>query len=93
MSAMLYAALKTLHVLAIVLWIGGMFFAHFFLRPAAAALDPPVRLKLMHDVLSSITPQYWTFWIGLFLVVLVMVGRDRLIRPWTWFGKSAKVKS
>ena len=43
--------------------------------------------KLMHDLLSSITPQYWTFWLGLFLVVLVMVGRERLIRPWTWFGK------
>jgi branched-chain amino acid transport system permease protein len=40
--------------------------------------------KLMQDVISSITPQYWTFWIGLFLVVLVLVGRDRLIRPWTW---------
>ena len=36
--------------------------------------------KLMHNVISSITPQYWTFWIGLFLVVLVMVGRDRLLR-------------
>ncbi len=47
--------------------------------------------KLMQDVISSITPQYWTFWIGLFLVVLVMVGRDKLIRPWTWFGRSAKV--
>ncbi|MDD2926819.1 branched-chain amino acid ABC transporter permease [Rhodoferax sp.] len=43
--------------------------------------------KLMQDIISSITPQYWTFWIGLFLVVLVMVGRERLIRPWTWFGK------
>ncbi|MFD0668398.1 branched-chain amino acid ABC transporter permease [Ramlibacter sp. MAHUQ-53] len=42
--------------------------------------------KLMYDVLSSITPQYWTFWLGLFLVVLVLVGRDRLLRPWTWFG-------
>ncbi len=42
--------------------------------------------KLMHDLLSSITPQYWTFWLGLFLVVLVLVGRDRLLRPWTWFG-------
>ena len=40
--------------------------------------------KLMQDVISSITPQYWTFWIGLFLVVLVLVGRERLIRPWTW---------
>ena len=45
--------------------------------------------KLMQDALSAITPQYWTFWLGLFLVVLVLVGRDRLIRPWTWFGKGA----
>ncbi len=43
-----------------------------------------VVFKLMHDVIASITPQYWTFWIGLFLVVLVLVGRERLIRPWTW---------
>jgi branched-chain amino acid transport system permease protein len=46
-----------------------------------------VIFKLLHDVISAITPQYWTFWIGLFLVVLVLVGRDKLIRPWTWFGK------
>jgi branched-chain amino acid transport system permease protein len=43
--------------------------------------------KLMQDFISSITPQYWTFWIGLFLVVLVLVGRERLVRPWTWFGR------
>ena len=43
--------------------------------------------KIMHDIISSVTPQYWTFWIGLFLVVLVMVGRERLIRPWTWLKK------
>ncbi len=43
--------------------------------------------KLMQDVISAVTPQYWTFWIGLFLVVLVLVGRDRLIRPWRWFEK------
>ncbi|MDI1275414.1 branched-chain amino acid ABC transporter permease [Polaromonas sp.] len=46
-----------------------------------------VVFKLMQDTLSSITPQYWTFWIGLFLVVLVLVGRERLLRPWTWFRK------
>lgn len=44
--------------------------------------------KLMQDVISSITPQYWTFWIGLFLVVLMLVGREKLLRPWTWFGRS-----
>ena len=43
--------------------------------------------KLMQDALSSITPQYWTFWIGLFLVVLVLVGRERLVRPWTWMRR------
>ena len=48
-----------------------------------------VVFKLLHDVISSITPQYWTFWIGLFLVVLVLVGRDRLLKPWRWFGKGA----
>ena len=49
---MLYSTLKTLHVLAIIVWIGGMVFSHFFLRPAAAQLEPPVRLRLMHDVLG-----------------------------------------
>ena len=47
-----------------------------------------VVFKLMHDVISSITPQYWTFWMGLFLVVLVMVGRERLFKPWTWMARS-----
>jgi branched-chain amino acid transport system permease protein len=51
-----------------------------------------VVFKLMHDVIAGITPQYWTFWIGLFLVVLVMVGRERLIRPWLWFGRAADRK-
>jgi branched-chain amino acid transport system permease protein len=47
-----------------------------------------VVFKLLHDVIAGITPQYWTFWVGLFLVVLVLVGRDRLVRPWTWFGRN-----
>ena len=42
--------------------------------------------KLLQDALSAVTPQYWMFWIGLFLVVLMLVGRERLLRPWTWFG-------
>jgi branched-chain amino acid transport system permease protein len=41
--------------------------------------------KLLHDVISAITVQYWTFWIGLVLVVLVLVGRERLFKPWTWW--------
>ena len=49
-----------------------------------------VVFKLLQDIISSITPQYWTFWIGLFLVVLALVGRDKLIRPWTWWQPTKK---
>jgi len=38
-------------VLAVMLWVGGMAFAHFFLRPSLAPLPPPQRLTLMRDVL------------------------------------------
>ena len=48
-----------------------------------------VVFKLMQDAISSVTPEYWAFWIGLFLVLLVRVGRERLLRPWTWFGRGA----
>ncbi|MBW8315894.1 MAG: hypothetical protein A3B67_04500 [Burkholderiales bacterium RIFCSPHIGHO2_02_FULL_66_10] len=49
---MIYAILKLLHILAIVVWIGGMVFAHFFLRPAALQLPPPQRVPLMHGTLQ-----------------------------------------
>jgi len=49
------------------------------------ALIGALVFRVMHDFLSGITAQYWTFWIGLFLVVLMLVGRERLFRPWTWF--------
>jgi len=44
--------------------------------------------KLLHDLVSAWTPQYWNFWLGLFLVVLVLVGRDRFVRPWTWLRRT-----
>jgi len=45
--------------------------------------------KLLHDLISAWTPQYWNFWLGLFLVVLVLVGRERLIRPHTWWRRGS----
>ena len=50
-----------------------------------------VVFTVMQKLISGITPQYWTFWIGLFLVVLVQVGRDRLVRPWTWFQRGGRL--
>lgn len=49
---MIYMTLKTVHLLSLIVWVGGMVFAHFFLRPALASLEPPVRLRLMHEVLG-----------------------------------------
>ena len=48
---MIYTSLKLLHVLATIVWIGGMVFSHFFLRPALMSLDVPERVRLMHEVL------------------------------------------
>ena len=49
---MIYSILKLAHLLSIIVWIGGMVFAHFFLRPAVAAKEAPQRVRLMHDVLG-----------------------------------------
>lgn len=47
-----------------------------------------VAFKVLHDLISEVTAQYWLFWIGLFLVVLMLVGRERLLRPWTWWKRA-----
>ena len=39
-----------------------------------------VLFKLGQDWLAGITPQYWQFWLGLVLVVIVLIGHDRLRR-------------
>lgn len=62
---MIYAILQLIHVLAIVVWVGGMVFAHFFLRPAAQFLEPPQRIRLMHGVLQR--------FFSAVLVVIVLV--------------------
>jgi branched-chain amino acid transport system permease protein len=33
---------------------------------------------VLRDVISAATPEYWEFWIGMALVVLVIVGRERI---------------
>lgn len=48
-----------LHVLGIVVWVGGMSFAHFCLRPALAALPTATRLALMTAVLARFFPLVW----------------------------------
>ena len=49
---MLHATLKSIHLLAMLVWLGGMFFTLVCLRPALGVLEPPpLRLRLMNAVL------------------------------------------
>lgn len=58
----------SIHVLSVVIWVGGMFFAYMALRPAAAGLlEPPVRLTLWRAVFSKFFPWVWAAVIGILL--------------------------
>jgi uncharacterized membrane protein len=49
-----------LHVLGVVVWVGGMFFAYMALRPVAASvLEPPQRLTLWAGVFDRFFPWVW----------------------------------
>lgn len=48
------------HLLGVIVWVGGMFFAHMALRPAAAGLlQPPQRLPLLKGVLDRFFRWVW----------------------------------
>ena len=49
-----------IHLLAALIWVGGMFFAYMVLRPVAGSLlEPPVRLTLWSQVFSRFFPWVW----------------------------------
>ena len=58
-----------LHLLAVVVWVGGMFFAHVALRPAVAALPPEVRLPLVGATLGT-----FFGWVAACVGVVVVTG-------------------
>ncbi|WP_455199083.1 CopD family protein [Kaarinaea lacus] len=50
----------SMHLLAAVVWVGGMFFAYMALRPVAASLlEPPIRLPLWSQTFSRFFPWVW----------------------------------
>jgi branched-chain amino acid transport system permease protein len=51
--------------------IGGAGYLYGGLIGAAAFI-------VLRDVISAATPEYWEFWIGLALVILVLAGRERI---------------
>jgi len=58
-----------LHAIAATVWIGGMFFAYVVLRPTAAELDPPIRLRLWAGAFKRFFP-----WVWMTVVILLLTG-------------------
>jgi uncharacterized membrane protein len=60
----------TLHLLASVIWVGGMFFAYMALRPVAAQLlEAPMRLTLWAQVFERFFPYVWGS-----IIILLLTG-------------------
>ena len=55
----------------LMLIIGGAGYLYGGLIGAAAFI-------VLRDVISAATPEYWEFWIGSLLVILVLAGRERI---------------
>lgn len=52
---------KLIHLLAVLIWVGGMFFAYVVLRPAAVEiLQPPERLRLWDNVFRRFFNWVWS---------------------------------
>jgi len=68
-----------LHVIAAVVWVGGMIFAHQCLRPVAASqLEPPQRLKLWVGVFSRFFPFVW-----ISIILLPLTGYLMMFSLWS----------
>jgi uncharacterized membrane protein len=67
-----FSLVYSLHVLAALVWVGGMFFAWMVLRPAAMkALEGPARLKLWVEVFQGF---FRWVWVAVLLLPISGVG-------------------
>ncbi len=72
---MLRQLLLFVHLACAITWLGGMFFAYFCLRPAAAeVLAPPQRLPLWVATFSRFLP-----WMAVAVLLLIATGLGMLL--------------
>jgi uncharacterized membrane protein len=74
----LYATLKAFHLLAVIVWVGGMAFTLFCLRPAARVLEPPMRVTLMHAVTRR-----FIMVVGIAIAVIFVCGVAMVALAWS----------
>ncbi|POR67561.1 CopD family protein [Pseudomonas syringae] len=76
-----FSTVYTLHLLAALVWVGGMFFAWMVLRPAViAALEGPSRLKVWVQVF----PRFFA-WVWAAVVLLPITGIGMIQLNFTGF--------
>jgi uncharacterized membrane protein len=84
----LYSTLLLVHLLGAVVWVGGMVFALFCLRPAAIAiLSPPQRILLMHAALGrffTIVVMAIVLMLATGVTMLLAVGMKNMPFAWQW---------
>ena len=79
---MIASVLLILHALSAVVWVGGMFFAHQVLRPAAASLEPGPRLTLWSHVLGR-----FFAWVFAAIILLLLTGYSLVFGVYSGFGR------
>ena len=70
-----------LHLLATLIWVGGMFFAIMVLRLAAGELDPPIRVPLWGRVFQKFFP-----WVWMAVIILPLSGYWMIFSVWGGFA-------
>jgi len=64
-----------IHLLSVVVWIGGMFFAYMCVRPAATTLlEPPIRLPLW-----KLTFRHFFVWVWLAVILIPVSGHAMIL--------------
>ncbi len=75
----------SLHAIAAVVWVGGMFFAYMALRPVAAKLlEPAVRLSLWSRTLTK-----FFIWVWLAVIIIPVTGYWMIFSVFNGFAGTA----
>ncbi len=78
------ALFSTLHQLAAVIWVGGMFFAYVVLRPVLAEREGAERLAIWRGVFGR-----FFYWAGAAVLLLLGTGYWMLLGPYGGFAGAA----
>lgn len=85
----LYAVMLFVHVLAVIVWVGGMFLMHFTVRPVVVSqLQPPRRVLLLAEILGR-----FFNWVTIVVLLVLVTGVAMIIGLGAAAGAAAAGKS